>query len=149
MAFRFETANERWQWHKVSEERGAFDSILDRVFRPPIIEKSMKEPSSLSLLWQYSDGGSESAPVPLGPNVALSIGRSPNSDVRVPDTTVSNAHAQLWADPEDPTVFILKDYSKNGTKVNTQNGPQMLNQREARLPVGTSFQIGPMSFTVN
>jgi phage tail-like protein len=70
----------------------------------------------------------------------LTIGRSPNNTIVLPEATVSSHHARLQREGND---WLLTDIgSTNGTTV---NGSTLLRQQPARLADGTDIAIGPFT----
>jgi phage tail-like protein len=71
----------------------------------------------------------------------LTIGRSPENGLPLPDPKVSRQHAELRLTPEGPILTDLG--SANGTTV---EGTQILAHQPYRLAGGTTFQIGSYTF---
>jgi pSer/pThr/pTyr-binding forkhead associated (FHA) protein len=68
------------------------------------------------------------------------IGRSPDADLTVGHRTISRRHAELFE--ADGTVMIRDLGSLNGVLIDGQR------VKEAPLPSGTEFTIGPLTFRV-
>ena len=63
----------------------------------------------------------------------LSIGRDPSCDIQLLDISISRQHCAI---EKESQVFVLKDFSRNGTFVNTKR------IQEIKLHEGDQIQIG-------
>ncbi len=72
----------------------------------------------------------------------LTIGRTPDNDLSLPDTLVSRHHAELRLEPEGLTLTDL--HSSNGTFV---EGARLAPNQPRLLSNGAHFQIGPFLLT--
>jgi hypothetical protein len=76
----------------------------------------------------------------------VTVGRTPNNDLVVPDVSVSRFHAYLKQDKDG--VFWLQDAkSTNGTTVNGMRVPSQGHGLPATLKSGDNLRIGRVEFT--
>src|SRR5690242_3465141 len=73
---------------------------------------------------------------------ALTIGRTPDNDLSLPDTLVSRHHAEIRLEPEGLTLTDL--HSSNGTFV---DGARLPPNQPRLLTNGARIQIGPFLLT--
>jgi pSer/pThr/pTyr-binding forkhead associated (FHA) protein len=101
----------------------------------------------------------DARPVEFNPNVhpirrtgrsvghLVSVGRTSNNDVVVPDVSVSRFHAFLKERHGDSPWSIQDAGSTNGTEVNAQPIPSQGNGAPVTLKSGDRIRIGQVDFT--
>jgi pSer/pThr/pTyr-binding forkhead associated (FHA) protein len=76
----------------------------------------------------------------------LTLGRTPNNDVVIRDTSVSRFHA--YVKPDERGGLLIQDAgSTNGTVVNGQSVPARGNGPAVELKPGDNVRIGQVEFT--
>ena len=104
--------------------------------RPP---ERIEEVLNISLVHVKPDGSSKEVSLATLPKV---VGRGEGSGIRIPVSTVSRQHCEIWLD-EDEDALMVKDMgSSNGTFVNGQRTSQ------TELSPGDLLTIGPAVFVV-
>jgi hypothetical protein len=76
----------------------------------------------------------------------VTVGRTPNNDIVVPDVSVSRFHAYLKKD-EDGVFWLQDATSTNGTTVNGLQVPSQGDGLPAMLKSGDDLRIGQVEFT--
>lgn len=89
------------------------------------------------VLVMFKDGKRRDFPMKKS---TLSIGRQPESDLRIPTPDVSRRHCELVI--EDDTLIIHDVGSSNGTYVNGRS------IEEVELKAGDQIKVGPITFVV-
>jgi pSer/pThr/pTyr-binding forkhead associated (FHA) protein len=93
----------------------------------------------VSLVHVKPDGSSREVVLETMP---YTIGRAKDASIRVPFSTVSRSHCEIWLD-EDEDALMVKDLgSSNGTYINGQR------VAEAEMSPGDLLTIGPAVFVV-
>ena len=80
------------------------------------------------------------------PGALVTIGRAGNSDVLVPDLSISRFHAFAKRGP-DGHWRIHDAGSTNGTTVNGRSAPQQGNGQPETLKTGATLRLGQVEFT--
>ena len=99
----------------------------------------IEEVLNISLVHVKPDGSSKEVSLATLPKI---IGRGEGSGIRIPVSTVSRQHCEIWLD-EDEDALMVKDMgSSNGTFVNGKR------TSETELSPGDLLTIGPAVFVV-
>ncbi len=75
----------------------------------------------------------------------MRVGRSDENDLIIPETWVSKKHAEIMyrnSNNNEDSSYFLRDFSKFGTMVQTNQGWQKIHHQELRLETGMNLKFG-------